>query len=211
MGNAQSQEPVLLSDNVPSCTSTTGTCAENAVTRSSLTRTRSVHSNADHLQQQEGEAVSNYRCNNTNGLNRLDLHHRPSETRYLPRGLDKAHNGIIMPKLPHSMDHYHYPYQNTTTTTTTTTGSSLPPVPPSASSVDGEIESPQWGWFLRTTPPTPQMYQSHSKHPSTGDSSLASTGTASSTSTVPTAHPNPVFQGLQDNTRHAMDWSGVPL
>jgi hypothetical protein len=113
------------------------------------------------------------------------------EPRYIPRGLDKAHNGIIMPRMPY--------------------GSSEPSHP--SGSLDG-VDSPQWGWFLRTSPNLPQMYQKsptnhNTKHPSASDTSQSSDG---SQSTVPVT--NPVFAGLQDKQRAAAayrGWSSVPL
>jgi hypothetical protein len=139
--------------------------------------------------------------------------HGPSEpSRYLPRGLDKAHNGIVMPRMPY--------------------GTQID----QASSGDGGVESPQWGWFLRTTPPTPQMYyprapaavQRHATATSgipptfgvtaAADPSLPAAVPASfatsvtDSSLLPASHPNPVFQGLQDKHQAAgMGWSSVPL
>lgn len=119
-----------------------------------------------------------------------------SEPSYLPRGLDKAHNGIIMPTMPYGID------------PTNSTG---------AGSLDGQ-DSPQWGWFLRTTPPTPQMYHSRPpttttlKHHSTSDSTSSTSTDVSSASTLPGSQPNPVFQGFQDKHKTApMGWSSVPL
>jgi hypothetical protein len=125
----------------------------------------------------------------------LALHKRveqmSAEPRYLPRGLDKAHNGIRVPRMPtYSIEQA------------------------SSGSSEG-VESPQWGWFLRTTPPTPQMYSRpfHQKnYPSTGDASLSSTGTESSVNTLPGSHPNAVFQGMQDRHKTMpIGWSSVPL
>ena len=121
----------------------------------------------------------------------LALHKRveqmSAEPRYLPRGLEKAHNGIRVPRMPTYA------------------------IEPAGSSGSAEgVESPQWGWFLRTTPPTPQMYgRYHQK----SDGSMASTATDASTSTVPGSHPtNPVFQGMQDKQKAIpMGWSSVPL
>jgi hypothetical protein len=121
----------------------------------------------------------------------LALHKRveqmSAEPRYLPRGLEKAHNGIRVPRMPTYA------------------------IEPAGSSGSAEgVESPQWGWFLRTTPPTPQMYGRYHQR---SDASMASASNdSSSTSTLPGSHPNPVFQGLQDKQKaNAMGWSSVPL
>lgn len=134
-------------------------------------------------------------------------------SRYLPRGLDKAHNGIVMPRMPY--------------------GTQID----QSSSNDGGVESPQWGWFLRTTPPTPQMYyprapaavQRHATTSSTNvplpvgapraDPSIPSavpssfTSSSADSSLPASSHPNPVFQGLQDKHQAAagMGWSSLPL
>lgn len=95
-------------------------------------------------------------------------------------------------------------------------------VDPFSSGTSG-IDSPQWGWYINTTPPTPEMYysrpQKSRKPDSTSDTSEASTITAFPPSSVtvndqqlPKYHPNPVFRGLQDNNRSVpLDWPSVPL
>jgi hypothetical protein len=154
-------------------------------------------------------------------------------SRYLPRGLDKAHNGIILPRMPY--------------------GAQVEPSSSNDGAGGGGVESPQWGWFLRTTPPTPQMYYprttaslqrhatvaapgaSHASIPPGGATTYdpASSGAGSGLppppppppasfgmnppgieSTVLSAspRPNPIFQGLQDKHHAApMGWSSVPL
>ena len=90
------------------------------------------------------------------------------------------------------------------------------------SSGGGGDWSPQWGWYINTTPPTPDMYSSrpHKAHKreSTSDTSQGTASTESSTlstSLNPGDHslPNPVFQGLQDKNRAApLGWHpSVPL
>jgi len=185
MGNAQSVDGVRVSDTTDA--SRTG----------AMPRSRSVRSNAHHM---------------GTGQEDIAFHQRHGEPRYLPRGLDKAHNGIIMPRVPYGgssgngSDQQQHHQQ----------------APLNASSNDaGDVDgpSPQWGWFLRTTPPTPEMYQNcrpPTRHLSSSDSSHTSTTTAMSADSMPppaaTHQRNPVFQGLQNkNKANPMGWSSVPL
>lgn len=176
MGNQQTK-----SGSVPLSDSTFA--SDNLTNANKMPRSTSIGHRMMESHQDEPEAV----------FLPLALHKRveqmSAEPRYLPRGLEKAHNGIRMPRMP--------------TYAIEPAGSS--------GSVEG-VESPQWGWFLRTTPPTPQMYgRYHQK----SDASMASssTDTSNSVSTVPGSHPNPVFQGLQEKQKVApsVGWSSVPL
>jgi len=119
------------------------------------------------------------------------------EHRYLPKGLDRAHNGIIMPTRPYGSN--------------------------SATTSGGEA-SPQWGWYINMTPPTPEMYQcrSLSQSPkkqqiiSDGLPSIKSEGIINAHSAAPLAEfgqPNKVFEDLQKRNREKqIGWStGVPL
>lgn len=93
---------------------------------------------------------------------------------------------------------------------------------PPTSNVPG-VESPQYGWFIRTTPPTPEMYYSksyHRKQESEASTSQASTASilsdASSsygTHSIPTppVKPNLIFQGLQDRNKDRTNFPAVPL
>lgn len=148
-----------------------------------LARSRSIRANADHI----AAMSSDDRRHNSS---------KPSEPRYLPRGLDAAHNGINIPRMPY--------------------GHGIEP----ANSNDGGYESPQWGWFLRTTPPTPQMYYPRPvvKHSGYGgvngpsDASLSSSSQGTTEGPLTSNQPNPVFQGLQVKHQAApMGWSSVPL
>ena len=116
---------------------------------------------------------------------------RDETSRYLPKLMNRSKNDAIMPSRPH--------------------GSGGP-------STAGGIESPQWGWYINTTPPTPDMYHSgnkslHKKQDSSADASQASAGTAASESSTATSHqPNRIFQELQDKRQGAsMGWASVPL
>lgn len=133
--------------------------------------------------------------------------------RYLPAGLDKAHNGLRMPTRP-GMDHH-----------SSNNGGG-------AAGAAGGIESPQWGWYINTTPPTPEMYHSRSslhgnKHSSShqhqGSASTSSNGSISMGSSSGTSSydpsnpdasrgPNRVFQGLRaGSNRPPVGWPSVPL
>jgi len=109
-----------------------------------------------------------------------------TELRHLPKGLDRAHDGIAIPTRP----------CNSHTSTTS----------------EGEA-SPQWGWYINTTPPTPEMY--HSRPPkkrqvTSDDPPSIPNATIKSHSAV---QPNKVFEDLQKKNRgKPMGWSiGVPL
>ncbi|GKY97498.1 hypothetical protein MPSEU_000708000 [Mayamaea pseudoterrestris] len=177
MGNQQ----IKSCSNVPASDSTTSDSAAS-VKPTMMPRSTSIGHRMMESHQDEPEAV----------FLPLALHKRveqmSAEPRYLPRGLEKAHNGIRVPRMPTYA------------------------IEPAGSSGSAEgVESPQWGWFLRTTPPTPQMY---SRFHQKSDTSMASQNSndSSSTSTVPGSHPNPVFQGMHDRHKAApMGWSSVPL
>ncbi|KAL3912480.1 MAG: hypothetical protein SGILL_006866 [Bacillariaceae sp.] len=81
--------------------------------------------------------------------------------------------------------------------------------------------SPEWGWYINTTPPTPEMYHSQS---SFGPSSKLTRTDASGAPTFPFAsqnaaaktssakpHHNQVFQNLQSNMTQNMGWTSVPI
>lgn len=99
---------------------------------------------------------------------------------------------------------------------------SYPMVDPFSSGTSG-IDSPQWGWYINTTPPTPEMYYSRphkSRKPdSSSDTSEASTiamppPDGNDALTFPKYRPNPIFRGLQDKDRDRsvpLDWPSVPL
>jgi hypothetical protein len=110
--------------------------------------------------------------------------------------------------------------------------SGLPPRYSSSNDTANDLESPQWGvstechcdglirtldythdrvfffgqWYIRTTPPTPEMYYSRAM------SKNHSSGSTISAQSLPVTHPNPIFQGLQDKNRTSpMDFPSVPL
>lgn len=116
------------------------------------------------------------------------LEEKDRKIRYLPNGLDRAHNGLIMPTRPMGM------------------GGNDP---------NGNgIESPQWGWYINTTPPTPEMYHSRSslKKSDHSAASAASSDAAASYGNPSTRGPNRVFQGLKaGSNRPTVGWPSVPL
>lgn len=88
---------------------------------------------------------------------------------------------------------------------------------------NGAEMSPQWGWYINTTPPTPELYHSKSNHQSfssaghqsnhliKGDQT-ASTGTVLRTG-AGTSCQNQVFQNLQNSTKtnRMGGWTSVPI
>ena len=141
---------------------------KSAMTRSTSIRSHSLANGAGGMEEQE------------------------RKIRYLPNGLDRAHNGLIMPTRPMGMGGVgNDPHGN-------------------------GIESPQWGWYINTTPPTPEMYHSRSslKHREKSDSSAssaASSGAATVCDNPATRGPNRVFQGLKASNRPTVGWPSVPL
>ena len=95
--------------------------------------------------------------------------------RFIPKGLSAGHGGIIYPTHPNA--------QSKTT--------------PGYVSPDG------WGWYITTTPPTPDMYHHSSKH------TKKNTIHNPATSRRPTALTNPAFKTGSQKT--AVGWPSVPL
>jgi hypothetical protein len=109
-------------------------------------------------------------------------------TRYLPKGMNRSNNGVIMPSKPYGCG---------------------------GASTAGGIENPESGWYISVTPPASDMYHCGSRPlPKHQDSSAnawpASSGTVLSESTKATSHqPNRIFQDMQKGA--SMGWSSVPL
>jgi hypothetical protein len=105
-----------------------------------------------------------------------------SEVRYLPRGLDRAHNGIRMPTRPNGHGN----------------GDISPQM--------------GYGWYTlnNATPPTPEMY--HSRSSSTSSHSSRSEPSMDPSHFPNSTAPNSVFQGLKASAnRPQMGWPSVPL
>jgi hypothetical protein len=98
-------------------------------------------------------------------------------TRYIPKMNRTESNGLIMPTRPYGAD------------------------------LSGNgVESPQWGWYITTTPPSPDLYNSHA-------SKTSKPGTNAPLPTVqqpPKSCHNQVFQNLQ-NSKAPMGWTSVPI
>jgi hypothetical protein len=98
--------------------------------------------------------------------------------RYLPKGLGGDHSGLVMPTKPGDI------------------AAGAPTHGP------GGYHSPEWGWYINTTPPTPEMYHSHY---------------ASTRGKMPTSQPNTVFPASgppafsAQKTAGMQHWPSVPL
>lgn len=92
--------------------------------------------------------------------------------RFLPKGLSAGHGGIIYPTHPN------------------------------AQSSAGYVSPEGWGWYITTTPPTPDMYHHASKLPKKGT-------THSTTTSKRTTLTNPAFKTGSQKT--AVGWPSVPL
>ena len=80
--------------------------------------------------------------------------------------------------------------------------------------------SPQWGWYISTTPPTPEKYsdsnlvrKSIKEKKNNFDHQYATIDEESVTPPKSHAHPNiPVFtKGLKGTGRTHMEWPSIPL
>jgi len=112
----------------------------------------------------------------------LENNTRPPEKSFLPKGIEQQHHGIVMPSRPYGAD----------------------------ASNSGGVDSPLWGWYVRTTPPTPEMY--YSRPPKKYSSSTDTSSRSSDGSIDETAQPNRVFKGLPSNNKDApMAFPSVPL
>lgn len=105
-------------------------------------------------------------------------------TRYIPK-MNGTEKGIIMPTRPHGMDH-----------------------------VGGGVDSPQWGWYINTTPPTPEMYYSQSTMNKKVEAKGNGPPRPTSQPVVPAekakCQHNQVFKNLQSNNT-PMGWTSVPI
>ena len=78
------------------------------------------------------------------------------------------------------------------------------------SNAHGGVESPQWGWYINTTPPTPEMYHSSSAAKSKTHRSSPTPSIQSQPSIDEAVCHNQVFQNLQ-NANRPMGWTSVPI
>jgi len=106
-----------------------------------------------------------------------------SKQRYLPNGLGAGHSGLVMPTKPGDV---------------AAGGPSHGP---------GGYHSPEWGWYINTTPPTPEMF--HSQYSSTRGKLLSSKDP--SQSHVPSSGPPAFTPGISTSSKTGMGWPSVPL
>jgi len=136
----------------------------------------------------------------------LSHHDRTTKSRYIPNMNPRtAGNGLIIPTRP---------YGGHTSVDKTAASSEM---------------SPQWGWYINTTPPTPELYHSRSsslssssssapsKHQSTKGDTTDGIQTLSSRSDSSTIDgkscQNQVFRNLQNSTKtNVMEgWTSIPI
>jgi hypothetical protein len=110
-------------------------------------------------------------------------HNSQSSTRYLPKGMNRSSNGVIMPSKPYGCG---------------------------GASIAAGIESPEWDWSIGITPPASDMYHCGSRYfPKKQDSLANASQTSSGTEAPPNHQPNRIFQDMQKGA--PMGWSSVPL
>jgi hypothetical protein len=111
-----------------------------------------------------------------------------SSTRYLPKGMNRFSNGVIMPSKPYGCG---------------------------GASTACDIESPQWDFSISVTPPVTDLHHYGSRYlPKKQDSSANASQTSSGTEafeslTATNCQPNRIFQDMQKGA--LMGWSSVPL
>lgn len=123
-------------------------------------------------------------------------------TRYMPN-MNRAGNGLVMPSRPYGGSSNHAPHGD--------------PSAPNGASLE---MSPQWGWYINTTPPTPEMYHSSSSSSSRLIRPADTRGVpgaphfaqqdGSSTGMDGRRCQNHVFQTLQSSNA-PMGWTSVPI
>lgn len=109
-----------------------------------------------------------------------------STTRYLPKGLGAGHSGLVIPTKPGDV------------------------------SMTAGYHSPEWGWYINTTPPTPEMYHNHysstrPKKSSLKDSTRRSVALQPSQTALQTSGPPPTFSNHANARTTNMGWPSVPL
>lgn len=97
-----------------------------------------------------------------------------SSLRYIPRGLSSGHGGIVYPSNPNN------------------------------SQAGNGYVSPEWGWYITMTPPTPDMYHNNKLPQSKKTNTQSSPGLDR-----PGTLTNPAFKTGSQKT--AMGWPSVPL
>jgi hypothetical protein len=137
----------------------------------------------------------------SNGLSDHDRNTASTSSRYIPNMNPRtAGNGLIIPTRP---------YGRHTSVDSKMLGS------------NGSEMSPQWGWYINTTPPTPELYHSRSTSKSLLSSTAPpkhqlmkgdSTNKISSNSDGKSCQ-NQVFQNLQNSNKAnpMAGWTSIPI
>jgi len=130
-----------------------------------------------------------------------------SSSRYIPNmNPRKGNNGLIVPTRPYGSHHHQ---SKCTENQSNTNGSEM---------------SPQWGWYINTTPPTPELYHSRSSSKSSGSSkpitkqldtitssSLLSYSPNSNTIVDGNTCQNQVFKNLKNSNAPIHGWTSIPI
>lgn len=141
---------------------------------------------------------------NSNLLSEQDKSTAGTQSRYIPNMNPRtAGNGLIMPTRPY--------------------GRYTPGDNKMLVSSSGGTESPQWGWYINTTPPTPELYYNRSISQSFQSSATIPKNqlvkvdptknvTQTSTRDVKLCQ-NQVFQNLQNSTKTnpVGGWTSIPI
>lgn len=132
----------------------------------------------------------------------------------------KGNNGLIVPTRPYGS--HHHQSNKCTENQSTTNGSEM---------------SPQWGWYINTTPPTPELYHSRSSSKSSFSSGGGGGGGGNSGSSKPITKQldtitsssllsyspnsntivdgntcqNQVFQNLKNSNAPIHGWTSIPI
>ena len=143
-----------------------------------------------------------------------------SSSRYIPNmNPRKGNNGLIVPTRPYGSHHHQ---SKCTENQSNTNGSEM---------------SPQWGWYINTTPPTPELYHSRSSSKSSFSSGGGGGGGGNSGSSKPITKQldtitsssllsyspnsntivdgntcqNQVFQNLKNSNAPIHGWTSIPI
>ena len=143
-----------------------------------------------------------------------------SSSRYIPNmNPRKGNNGLIVPTRPYGS--HHHQSNKCTENQSNTNGSEM---------------SPQWGWYINTTPPTPELYHSRSSSKSSFSSGGGGGGNSGSSSKPITKQldtitsssllsyspnsntivdgntcQNQVFQNLKNSNAPIHGWTSIPI
>jgi hypothetical protein len=167
----------------------------------------------------EDESSSSCQEPSTNTLPLSSSASSSSSSRYIPNmNPRKGNNGLIVPTRPYGSHHHQ---SKCTENQSNTNGSEM---------------SPQWGWYINTTPPTPELY--HSRSPSkssfssgggggnsgsikpineqldtiTSSSHLSCSSNSNSNTIVDgNTCQNQVFKNLKNSNAPIHGWTSIPI